>query len=59
VAAREVCEGSMQVFGGIGQTWEHPAHLYTRRAVLGCVALGDEAHHLDALAAATLGKLGG
>jgi hypothetical protein len=59
VAAREVCEGSMQVFGGIGQTWEHPAHLYTRRAVLGCVVLGDEAHHLDRLADRSLAKLEG
>jgi alkylation response protein AidB-like acyl-CoA dehydrogenase len=58
VAAREVCEGSMQVFGGIGQTWEHVAHIYTRRGVLGCAALGDETFQLDALAAQTLGELG-
>ena len=54
-AGRDVCETVMQVFGGIGQTWEHVAHLHTRRALLDGVVFGDEAHQLDHLAAATLG----
>ena len=34
---------SVQVHGGIGFTWEHPAHLHVRRAATGAVLLGD--HH--------------
>lgn len=32
-AAVRVTEGSIQVHGGIGFTWEHPAHLLLRRAI--------------------------
>jgi acyl-CoA dehydrogenase len=32
-AALEVTTGAIQVLGGIGMTWEHPAHLYLRRAL--------------------------
>ncbi|OBG92517.1 acyl-CoA dehydrogenase, partial [Mycobacterium sp. E136] len=31
-AAVEITEGAVQVHGGIGFTWEHPAHLLLRRA---------------------------
>ncbi|MBM3658524.1 MAG: acyl-CoA dehydrogenase [Actinobacteria bacterium] len=31
---RAVPEGAIQVFGGIGYTWEHDAHLYLRRAAV-------------------------
>lgn len=35
-AARRTTENAIQVLGGIGMTWEHPAHLYLRSAhVLG------------------------
>ncbi|CUU56196.1 Acyl-CoA dehydrogenase, C-terminal domain [Parafrankia irregularis] len=44
---REVTEIVMQVFGGVGQTWEHPAHLYTRRVIAGSSLLGDADGHLD------------
>jgi alkylation response protein AidB-like acyl-CoA dehydrogenase len=53
--AREVTEIIMQVFGGIGQTWEHIAHVHTRRALTGRVVLGDESSHLLHVADARLG----
>jgi alkylation response protein AidB-like acyl-CoA dehydrogenase len=31
-AALSACEGTIQILGGIGFTWEHPAHRYYRRA---------------------------
>jgi alkylation response protein AidB-like acyl-CoA dehydrogenase len=31
-AAAEVTAANVHVHGGIGYTWEHPAHLYYRRA---------------------------
>jgi alkylation response protein AidB-like acyl-CoA dehydrogenase len=40
----------MQVYGGIGQTWEHVAHLRARRVMLDRLLFGDEAHHLHAIA---------
>ncbi|MEU1960096.1 acyl-CoA dehydrogenase family protein [Nocardia sp. NPDC019304] len=33
-AARTVCEASIQVHGGIGNTWECLAHVYLRRALV-------------------------
>jgi alkylation response protein AidB-like acyl-CoA dehydrogenase len=56
--AREVTETVMQVFGGIGQTWEHIAHIHTRRALTGRALFGDESLHLSAIADARLGGLG-
>lgn len=47
---REVGETVMQVYGGIGQTWEHVAHLHLRRALLDSALLGDAARQLDAIA---------
>jgi len=44
----------MQVFGGIGQTWEHIAHLHTRRALVDRALLGDESVHLLRIADARL-----
>jgi alkylation response protein AidB-like acyl-CoA dehydrogenase len=38
------------VWGGLGITWECPAHLFQRRALLTRRLFGDEAHHLDVLA---------
>lgn len=54
--ARSATENVMQIYGGIGQTWEHPAHVYTRRALLDTVLLGAEEHQLDRIAAGRLGK---
>lgn len=54
-AAREVTETVMQVFGGIGQTWEHIAHFHTRRALTGRALFGDESLHLRYIADDRLG----
>ena len=53
--ARGVTETVMQVFGGIGQTWEHVAHLHTRRALVDRELLGNEGHQLLRIADARLG----
>ncbi|TQM11239.1 acyl-CoA dehydrogenase family protein [Pseudonocardia kunmingensis] len=49
-AATSVAESTIQVLGGIGYTWEHPAHLYLRRAKTLEQLFGDPHHHRDALA---------
>jgi alkylation response protein AidB-like acyl-CoA dehydrogenase len=41
---------NIQVHGGIGATWEHPAHLYLRRALLDRLLFGDAQTHLAELA---------
>ncbi|GIH06707.1 acyl-CoA dehydrogenase [Rhizocola hellebori] len=51
-SAVEVCEHAIQVFGGIGMTWEAPAHVWLRRAQADRLALGDEHFHYAAIAAA-------
>jgi len=38
---------NIQVHGGIGFTWEHPAHLYLKRAKSSELLLGDPATHRD------------
>jgi alkylation response protein AidB-like acyl-CoA dehydrogenase len=53
--ARDVTETVMQVFGGIGQTWEHVAHIHTRRALTDRAVFGDESLHLLDIADARLG----
>ncbi len=40
---------NVQVHGGIGYTWEHPAHLYFRRATTSRMWLGDPAGHHERL----------
>ncbi len=50
-----VCEAAIQVFGGIGMTWECPAHRYLRRALLDRRLFGDERLHLAAIADERLG----
>ncbi|MEV4322265.1 acyl-CoA dehydrogenase family protein [Microbispora rosea] len=47
VHAAEEC---VQLHGGIGMTWEHPAHLYLKRAKADQIALGTPGDHRDALA---------
>jgi alkylation response protein AidB-like acyl-CoA dehydrogenase len=39
-ATRVVCENAIQVYGGLGFTWEHGLHLHYRRALQLQVALG-------------------
>jgi len=41
---------NIQIHGGIGFTWEHPAHLYFRRAKSSDLLFGDAAHHRELLA---------
>jgi alkylation response protein AidB-like acyl-CoA dehydrogenase len=41
---------SIQLFGGIGFTWEHDAHLYFKRAKATKLLLGDPKHHRALLA---------
>ncbi|WEV29428.1 acyl-CoA/acyl-ACP dehydrogenase [Streptomyces sp. 71268] len=40
----------VQLHGGIGMTWEHPAHLYLKRAKSDEIALGTPGRHQEALA---------
>ncbi len=42
-----VAATNIQVHGGIGFTWEHPAHLYLRRARTDAQLLGEPAHHRE------------
>lgn len=53
--ARTVCEAAIQVWGGLGLTWECPAHRYLRRALLDRQLFGDERVQLGALAETRLG----
>jgi alkylation response protein AidB-like acyl-CoA dehydrogenase len=41
---------TIQIHGGMGFTWEHPAHLYFKRAKSSSVLFGDPLHHREKLA---------
>jgi alkylation response protein AidB-like acyl-CoA dehydrogenase len=43
---------NIQIHGGIGFTWEHPAHLYYKRAKSSEFLFGDVIYHRELLAAA-------
>ncbi|MBF9069188.1 acyl-CoA dehydrogenase family protein [Streptacidiphilus fuscans] len=43
-------EEAVQLHGGIGMTWEHPAHLYLKRAKADQIALGTAGAHRARLA---------
>lgn len=43
-------EEAVQLHGGIGMTWEHPAHLYLKRAKADQIALGTPGAHRSRLA---------
>jgi alkylation response protein AidB-like acyl-CoA dehydrogenase len=43
-------EEAIQLHGGIGMTWEHPAHLYLKRAKADQIALGTAGAHRARLA---------
>ncbi|MGW0710271.1 acyl-CoA dehydrogenase family protein [Streptomyces sp. NPDC002643] len=49
VAVR-TAEEAIQLHGGIGMTWEHPAHLYLKRAKAGQIAFGSPGFHRARLA---------
>ena len=40
----------IQIHGGVGFTWEHPAHLYFKRAKSSSLLFGDSVYHRDRLA---------
>jgi len=47
---QQAAEECVQLHGGIGFTWEHPAHLYLKRAKSSAIALGTVDRHRAALA---------
>jgi len=49
-AAVRVATDAVQVHGGLGFTWEHPAHLYLKRAVGDAALLGTSTQHRERLA---------
>lgn len=49
-AAVRAAEEAVQLHGGIGMTWEHPAHLYLKRAKADQIALGTPGFHRARLA---------
>jgi alkylation response protein AidB-like acyl-CoA dehydrogenase len=52
-----VTETAMQMYGGIGSTWEHIAHFYARRVLLNRYLLGDTRLQLAAIADRRLARL--
>jgi alkylation response protein AidB-like acyl-CoA dehydrogenase len=44
-----ICGEALQIHGGIGFTWEHDVHLFTRRAKVNQVIYGDGAWHRERL----------
>jgi alkylation response protein AidB-like acyl-CoA dehydrogenase len=52
---RVVTENVMQAYGGIGHTWEHIAHFYTRRALTDTQLFGDASEQLLRIADMRLG----
>jgi alkylation response protein AidB-like acyl-CoA dehydrogenase len=55
--ARPVAEAAIQIWGGLGMTWECVAHLYLRRALLDRRVFGDEDHQLSVIADRRLREL--
>ncbi|MCX6462380.1 MAG: acyl-CoA dehydrogenase family protein, partial [Pseudonocardiales bacterium] len=53
-AYRRVALDAVQLHGGIGFTWEHPCHLYVKRAVTDAALLGSPEQRRDRIAAAVL-----
>jgi alkylation response protein AidB-like acyl-CoA dehydrogenase len=49
--AVRAAEEAVQLHGGIGMTWEHPAHLYLKRAKADQIALGTPGRHRTRLGA--------
>jgi alkylation response protein AidB-like acyl-CoA dehydrogenase len=45
-----VAAENIQIHGGMGFTWEHPAHLYFKRAKASDLLFGDAAYHRERLA---------
>jgi alkylation response protein AidB-like acyl-CoA dehydrogenase len=49
-AATHAAEEAVQLHGGLGMTWEHPAHLHLKRAKADELLLGTPEAHRQALA---------
>ncbi|MFD4474932.1 acyl-CoA dehydrogenase family protein [Streptomyces sp. NPDC058471] len=49
-ATVHIAEEALQLHGGIGMTWEHPVHLYLKRAKADSIALGTVGRHREELA---------
>jgi alkylation response protein AidB-like acyl-CoA dehydrogenase len=47
---RRVTDAAVQIFGGIGMTWEHPIHLYLKRSRSSEILFGTPAQHREVLA---------
>jgi alkylation response protein AidB-like acyl-CoA dehydrogenase len=54
-ALPQVCERAIQVFGGIGFTFEHDAHLFYTRTLSAAALFGNAGHHYDELARLLVG----
>jgi alkylation response protein AidB-like acyl-CoA dehydrogenase len=50
-SARTIAEGALQVFGGVGFTWEHDFHLLHRRVLSAALRFGDAHEHEGRLGA--------
>ena len=50
VVVQQAAEECLQLHGGIGFTWEHPAHLFLKRAKSSALAYGTADRHRQALA---------
>ncbi|MFG2550594.1 acyl-CoA dehydrogenase family protein [Streptomyces sp. NPDC048581] len=48
--AVHAAEEALQLHGGLGMTWEHPVHLYLKRAKADSIAYGTAGAHREALA---------
>jgi alkylation response protein AidB-like acyl-CoA dehydrogenase len=51
-ATLKIAGDTIQVHGGIGFTWEHPAHLYFKRAKAATLIFGDRRQHRAMIAGA-------
>lgn len=49
-AFRHATDEAIQIFGGVGLTWEHPIHIYFKRARSSEIFLGAPAYHRELLA---------
>jgi len=49
-AATSVTNAALQVFGGIGFTWEHDLHFFLKRATVGAQMLGTPRRHRERVA---------
>ena len=49
-AFNKIAGDNIQIHAGIGFTWEHPAHLYFKRAKSSELLFGDATYHRELLA---------